>query len=160
MVKSGLKWVKEYQSGENMFFGEFNHNIDDKGRMSIPSRFREGLGEKFYVTKGLDKCLFVYSSEEFTKFVEKLKDIPLTNKAGRKFARVFYSGAMDCSLDKQGRININSNLRTFADIEKEVCIIGVGGRIEIWSKDAWANFNDPDNLDYDDIAEQMAELGI
>lgn len=143
-----------------MFFGEYNHNIDDKGRMSIPSRFREGLGEKFYVTKGLDQCLFVFPYDEWKTFETKLNTIPLTNNAGRKFVRFFYAGAMDCSLDKQGRINITQSLRNHALIEKEVCVIGVGNRLEIWDKVAWENFNDPDNLNYDDIAEQMAELGI
>jgi MraZ protein len=143
-----------------MFFGEYNHNIDDKGRMSIPSKFREGLGEKFFVTQGLDKCLFVFPYEEWKSFEEKLKNLPLTNRDARAFVRFFYAGAMDCSLDKQGRINLNTKLREHATLGKEVSIIGVGSRVEIWDRNAWEQYNAPDNLSYDDIAEQMAELGI
>ncbi|MBN2795486.1 MAG: division/cell wall cluster transcriptional repressor MraZ [Clostridia bacterium] len=143
-----------------MFFGEYNHNVDEKGRMSIPSKFREGLGETFYVTKGLDSCLFVFPQDEWKKFEEKLNAIPITNTVGRKFVRFFYAGAIDCSLDKQGRINITQVLRSHANIEKEVSVIGVGNRLEIWDKQAWSEFNDPEHLSYDDIAEQMAELGI
>jgi MraZ protein len=143
-----------------MFFGEYNHTVDDKGRMSIPSKFREGLGEKFYVTKGLDGCLFVFPQEEWQKFESKLNSIPITNNAGRKFVRFFYAGAIDASLDKQGRINISQVLRGHAGIEKEVSVIGVGSRLEIWDKNAWLKFNDPENLSSEDIAEQMAELGI
>lgn len=143
-----------------MFFGEFNHSMDDKGRMSMPARFRDGLGDKFFVTKGLDQCLFVFPYEEWKIFEEKLKQLPLTKANARSFVRFFYAGAMDCSLDKQGRINVNPNLRTHANIEKDVSIIGVGNRIEIWDRQAWDNYSAPDNLSYDEIAEQMAELGI
>jgi len=143
-----------------MFFGEFNHNIDDKGRMSIPARFREDLGDKFYITKGLDQCLFVFSNDEWQLFQETLKKLPLTKADARGFVRFFYAGAMECSLDKQGRININQNLREHANILKEASVIGVGERIEIWSRQSWENYNAPDNMNYDDIAERMAELGI
>ncbi len=143
-----------------MFIGEFNHNIDDKGRMSIPVKFRDSLSKVFYVTKGLDNCLFVFSLNEWTEFQEKLNKLPLSKGSARAFRRLFYSGAIECSLDKQGRINITSILRDHACIEKEVSIIGVGDRIEIWSKDNWDRYNHPDNLSYDDLAEQMEELGI
>ncbi len=143
-----------------MFFGEYNHNIDDKGRMSIPSKFRDGLGDKFFVTRGLDQCLFVFPSDEWEKFQEKLMSLPLTKSAARKFSRFFSAGTMDYGLDKQGRINITSTLRKHAEIEKEVVIIGVGTRLEIWSKDAWEAYNSPENMNYDEIAEQMEELGI
>lgn len=143
-----------------MFFGEYNHNIDDKGRMSIPSRFREELGDQFFITKGLDDCLFVFPAEEWKEFVDKLKKLPLSNKQARNFTRFFYSGAIDCSLDKQGRVNIGSHLRDHADLEKEVCVIGVGTRIEIWRRDTWEKNNSSEDLDYDDIATQMEALGI
>lgn len=143
-----------------MFIGEFNHNIDDKGRMSIPSRFREGLNEKFYVTKGLDGCLFIFPLKEWKIFEEKLGKLPLSNSSARTFVRLFYAGAIECNLDKQGRINISNILREHASIEKEVSIIGVGNRIEIWSKNNWDRYNNPENLSYDDIAEQMEDLGI
>jgi MraZ protein len=143
-----------------MFFGEYNHNVDDKGRMSIPSKFREGLGGTFYVTKGLDNCLFVFPYDEWKKYEEKLSAIPISNTAGRQFVRFFYAGAIECSLDKQGRINISQMLRNHADIEKEVSIIGVGSRLEIWDKQAWLNANDSNTLNDLDIAAQMADLGI
>lgn len=143
-----------------MFYGEYNHNIDDKGRMSIPSKFREELGSNFYVTKGLDDCLFVFPEEEWQVFVAKLKDLPLTNKFARKFSRFFYAGAIDASLDKQGRINLTSYLREHASLEKEVSVIGVGTRIEIWNRTAWETSNGSEQLDYDELAEQMEALGI
>lgn len=143
-----------------MFIGEFNHNVDDKGRMSIPSRFRDNLGEKFYVTKGLDNCLFVFPVDEWKAFEAKLNKLPLAKANARAFVRTFYSGAMECGLDKQGRINVSSNLREHGELEKEVCIIGVGTRIEIWSKSNWEHYNNPENFSYDDLAEQMEDLGI
>lgn len=143
-----------------MFFGEYSHNIDDKGRMSIPSRFRDGLGEQFFVTKGLDQCLFVFPVDEWNNFVEKLNTLPLTKSDARKFMRFFYSGALETSLDKQGRINIPAKLREFGDMTKEVTVIGVGSRIEIWDKETWSTYNAPENLSSDEIAERMEELGI
>lgn len=138
-----------------MFLGEFSHNIDDKGRMSIPSKFRDDLGEVFYVTKGFDKCLFVFPEEEWKVFQEKLKNLPLSSRDARSLVRFFYAGAMECSLDKQGRINLGSKLREHAGIEKEVSVIGVDSRIEIWSRQSWESYSEPENIDYDDIAEQL-----
>jgi len=149
-----MKW------GENMFIGEYSHTVDTKGRMNIPSKFREKLGELFYVTKGLDNCLFIFPEEEWKIFEDKLKTLPLTNKNARAFVRLFFSGATECSLDKQGRINIPQPLRTHGGITKDVQVIGVGTRIEIWSTENWETYNNPDNISYDEIAEQMAELGI
>jgi len=143
-----------------MFFGEYKHNVDDKGRMSIPSKFRDELGENFFVTKGLDQCLFIFPSIEWELFQSKLKQLPLSNPNARAFKRFFNASAIDCTLDKQGRINISQVLREYASVEKEVNIIGVGDRIEIWSRDAWDAYNAPDNLSYEDIAAQMEELGI
>lgn len=143
-----------------MFFGEFKHNVDDKGRMSIPAKFRDDLGDNFFVTKGLDQCLFIFPMTEWEAFQAKLKQLPLSNANARAFKRFFNASAIDCTLDKQGRINISQPLREHALVEKEVNIIGVGDRIEIWSRDAWESYNAPDNLSYDDIAEQMEELGI
>lgn len=142
-----------------MFIGEFNHTMDAKGRVSIPSVFREDLGEAFYVTKGLDKSLFVFTEEEWDKFQLKLSQIPLTSKTGRAFTRFFYGGATKCSLDKSGRILIPQNLRDFASIEKNTLIIGAGSRIEIWSDDVWASYYE-EELSYDELADSMEELGI
>lgn len=140
-----------------MFMGEYNHTIDTKGRLIIPSKFRESLGEEFVVTKGLDGCLFVYGNEEWSKFEEKLTTLPLTSTDARKFVRFFLAGAASVELDKQGRILLPANLRTHANLEKDTVLIGVASRIEIWSKERW------DSNDYDDmdaIAEKMEELGL
>lgn len=143
-----------------MFIGEYNHSVDTKGRMNVPAKFREDLGERFYMTKGLDNCLFMFPEAEWRVFEEKLKTLPLTNRNARAFVRLFFAGATECTLDKQGRVNIPQTLRDHGQITKEVIVIGVGTRVELWSESNWTEYNDPDNISYDDIAEQMAELGI
>lgn len=143
-----------------MFIGEYQHTIDAKGRIIMPSKFREGLGSNFIMTKGLDNCLFVYPNEEWLVLEEKLRALPLTNKDARAFVRFFFAGATECILDKQGRILVPGNLREHAKLKKDAVIIGVAARIEIWSKDEWESYTDDDSLSYDNIAEKMAELGI
>lgn len=141
-----------------MFMGEYNHTIDAKGRLIIPSKFREILGDAFVVTKGLDGCLFVYDNEEWKRFEEKLRSLPITNKEARQFVRFFLAGATEAEVDKQGRILIPNVLREFAEITKDVVLVGVGSRIEIWSRERFeetASFED-----MDEIAEHMAELGL
>lgn len=141
-----------------MFMGEYNHSIDTKGRLIIPSRFREDLGDDFVVTKGLDGCLFVFPNNEWQAFEEKLKALPLTNKSARQFARFFVAGATPCELDKQGRILLPQTLREFAGLEKDVVLTGMLNRIEIWSKAKWLENSSYDDMD--DIAEQMTDLGL
>ncbi len=154
-------WGKVVRSGVgNMFIGEYQHTIDDKGRLIIPSKFREDLGDEFIMTKGLDNCLFVYPKEEWMILEAKLRALPLTNRDARAFVRFFFSGASECTLDKQGRVLIPSNLREHARLSKDGVIIGVSTRIEIWSKEEWDKYNEDDSLSYDNIAEKMAELGI
>ncbi len=143
-----------------MFIGEYQHTIDNKGRISVPAKFREELGERFIVTKGLDNCLFIYSMEEWQIMENKLKALPLTNKDARAFVRFFFAGASECELDNQGRIRIPNNLREHAALEKETVMIGVATRIEVWNLEQWEKYNDDANLGYDDIASKMAELGI
>ncbi|AKL95634.1 transcriptional reglator MraZ [Clostridium aceticum] len=143
-----------------MFIGEYNHSIDSKGRLSIPSRFREELGEHFIITKGLDNCLFLYPLEEWKVVEDKLKKLPMTNKDARAFVRFFFAGAAECELDHQGRIRVPNNLRQHALLEKEAVIIGVATRVEIWSIQQWQQYNDDANLSYDEIAVKMQELGI
>ena len=121
----------------------------------MPAKLREDMGEKFIITKGLDGCLFGFSQNEWENFETKLKTLPLTNKNARDFVRFFLSGAMECEIDKQGRFLISSNLRNVATLEKEVVIIGVGTRIEIWNKDKWEEYNSEENISADDIAENM-----
>lgn len=141
-----------------MFMGEYSHNIDAKGRMIVPSKFREQLGDEFVVTKGLDGCLFVYPNEEWQNIEEKFRNVPLTSKDARKFSRFFFAGATTCEVDKQGRILLPANLREYAGIDKEVVSVGVFSRVEIWSKDRYLENSDFDDMD--EIAEHMAELGI
>ncbi len=143
-----------------MFIGEYQHTLDSKGRIIIPSKFREELGEDFVMTKGLDNCLFVYPKEEWAILEEKLKTLPLTNRDARAFIRFFFAGASEGALDKQGRVLIPANLREHSKLDKDAVVIGVSTRMEIWSKEEWDAYNSDDNLSYDSIAEKMAELGI
>ena len=141
-----------------MFMGEYNHTIDTKGRLIVPSKFRETLGDEFVITKGLDGCLFAYDNEEWNSFESKLKSLPITNKNARQFVRFFLAGAMNAEVDKQGRILIPASLREFADLQKEVVLIGVASKIEIWSKQRFEETTAFENMD--EIAENMAELGF
>ena len=141
-----------------MLIGEYEHTLDAKGRLIMPSKLREDIGEKFIITKGLDGCLFAFSIEEWKKFEEKLRTLPISNKDARNFSRFFFAGAIDCEIDKQGRFLISSNLREFAGLEKEVVIVGMDSRLEIWSKEKWINFEE--DISADEIAEKMEMLGI
>jgi MraZ protein len=141
-----------------VFSGEYNHTIDAKGRLIVPSKFREQLGNEFMITKGLDGCLFVYSMEEWENIEKSFREKPLTSKDARKFMRFFFAGACSCEVDKQGRILIPNNLREYAGIDKDVVSVGVLSRVEIWSKDKWQDSSDYDDMD--EIAEHMAELGF
>lgn len=142
-----------------MFIGEYQHALDSKNRIIIPAKFREKLGSRFVMTKGLDGCLYAYPMDEWAKLEEKLKALPLTNKDARAFVRFIFSGAAEIEIDKQGRALIPQNLIEYAGIIKEIVTIGVLSRIEIWSKEKWNEYNDQ-NIDYNEIAEKMSELGI
>ena len=141
-----------------MFMGEYNHTIDAKGRLIIPAKFREALGEEFILTRGLDGCLSIYPMDEWKSFEEKLKALPLTDKNAREFLRFFVAGATSCELDKQGRILVPSTLREFAGLEKEVVLTGNLTRIEVWSKEKWIENSNYDDMD--SIAASMQEMGI
>ena len=143
-----------------MLIGEYEHSLDVKGRLILPAKIREDMGEKFIITKGLDGCLFGFSQAEWENFEQKLKTLPLTNKNARDFVRFFLSGAIECEIDKQGRFLIASNLRDYAGLEKDSVIIGVGTRIEIWNKEKWKQYNSDENISADEIAENMTMLGI
>ncbi|MBE5906394.1 MAG: division/cell wall cluster transcriptional repressor MraZ [Lachnospiraceae bacterium] len=140
-----------------MFMGEYNHSIDAKGRVIVPSKFREQLKDEFVITKGFDGCLYGYTMEEWANIEEKFKTVTLTSKDARKFLRFFFSGAATCEVDKQGRILIPTNLREYAGLEKDIVTAGVFSRIEIWSKERWLENT---YEDMDEIAEHMAELGL
>lgn len=142
-----------------MLMGEYHHNIDEKNRLVIPSKFREELGNEFIITRGLDKCLFVYSKVEWNKIVNTLKTLPFTQQHARAFTRFFLSGAAMCELDRSGRVCITSPLIEYADITKECVIIGANDRIEIWSKESWDSFMN-DNIDsFSAIAEDLFKTG-
>ena len=143
-----------------MLMGEYHHNIDEKGRLIIPSKFRSDLGEKFIITRGLDKCLFVYSEEEWNKLIAKLKTLPFTNKDARNFTRFFLSGATANEFDRQGRINISSSLVNYANLTKECVIIGANDRLEIWSEELWNNFIESNEDNLSDIAENLFKGGL
>jgi MraZ protein len=143
-----------------MFMGEYQHSIDSKGRMIIPAKFRDGLGEQFVLTRGLDQCLFGYPMAEWKVIEEKLKALPLTKKDARAFTRFFFSGAVECELDKQGRINIPSSLLSYAKLEKECTVIGVSNRIELWSKNVWEQYVEDQEDSFAEIAENMIGFDI
>ena len=143
-----------------MFMGEYHHSIDEKGRIIIPSKFRNELGTSFIVTRGIENCLFVYSLPEWDKIVTKLNKLPFTKKDARNFTRFFLSGASVVELDKQGRINIASTLTDYAKLEKDCVVLGVGDRLEIWSNDLWNNFFNENRDNLSDIAENLFTADI
>jgi len=162
------KWVKVGQSGgkvypsgvTGMFMGEYLHTIDGKGRLFVPAKFREALGEKFIATKGLEHCLFVYPPAEWTALEERLRSLPFTQPDVRAFVRFFFSGATECEVDKQGRILLPANLREYAQLEKDVVFVGVSSRVEIWSQTLWAEYSQQAEASYVQAAASLVNLGI
>ena len=143
-----------------MLTGEFQHNIDAKGRIIIPAKLREDLGAKFVITRGLDGCVFGYPLENWEKIQEKLKQLPLAKKEARAFTRFFYSAAAEVEIDKQGRINVPSTLVDYANLEKECLVLGVSDRIEIWSKARWESVSSEIEESFEEIAEDMLDFGL
>jgi len=143
-----------------MFMGEYQHTIDEKGRMIIPAKFRDELGSSFVITRGLDQCLFVYPMSEWAVMEQKLKALPLMKSDARAFTRFFFSGAVECELDKQGRVNIPGNLRDHAKLEKECVVIGVSTRVEVWSKEAWDNYSQQSEESFNEIAEKLVDFNF
>lgn len=156
MVNSGKMWGKV---GDFMLMGEYHHSIDDKGRLTIPSKVRYDLGENFIVTRGLDNCLFIYPKNEWDNIINKYKELPNTKDA-RNFMRFFLSGATECIFDKQGRINISSPLTKYAHLEKDCVIIGVSDHLEVWSKDCWETFINENEDSFSDIADNLFASNI
>ncbi len=149
MVQGGRKW------GMDMFLGEYHHNIDEKGRIVMPSKFRTELKDKFIIARGLEKCLYVYSLDDWNKLVSKLNTLPFTKKDARTFIRSFFSGATFCEFDNQGRTCITSPLVSYAGLTKECVIIGANDRIEIWDKKSWENVLLENETNLSDIAENL-----
>lgn len=143
-----------------MFLGEYQHSLDSKGRITIPAKFRDELGEKFVATKGLDNCVFLYPLEEWKLIEAKIHSLPFTRADVRSFARFFFSGASELEFDKQGRTILSINLREYAAIDRELVIIGVGSRVEIWSVEKWAQYTQNAESSYEEIAESLVDLGI
>lgn len=160
--KSGRLVPEVYPGGlagdESMFMGEYNHTVDAKGRLIIPSKFRDTLGNEFVVTKGLEGCLFVFERYEFDSFIDKLNEKSDLEANVRKIKRFFISGAQEVEVDKQGRILLPSVLREHASLEKDVVFAGVGGHVEIWDKNRWDEISAYDDIN--DIAEELAAFGI
>ena len=143
-----------------MYIGEYIHSIDSKGRVIMPQKFREQLSSSFYITRGIDGCLFVYDEDEWQAMYAKMKDLRLTSKKAREFSRFLYAPAREVEVDKQGRIIIPQNLRDYAKITKEVAITGVASRIEIWSKEIYDKYNQEREELFDDMMDEFEELDI
>ena len=143
-----------------MFMGEYHHNLDSKGRLIIPAKFRDQIGDEIIFTRGMEGCIFRYPQAEWQKIEAKLAKLPLTQRSARKFTRLFYSGAMETEFDKQGRVNLTATLKEHADLIKECVIVGVSNRIEIWSEDRWQKFADEADDNYDDIAEDLDDIEL
>lgn len=140
--------------------GEYSHSIDAKGRVILPADFRTELGDTFIITKGLDNCLFLYTTAEWENLSQKLKQLPLAKAEARAFVRFFFSGARQLECDRQGRFLIPANLRAHAKLQKEVVLIGISSRIEVWSKEEWLRYNEEINPSVSSIAETLVDLGI
>lgn len=141
-----------------MFMGEYHHNLDNKGRLIIPAKFRNQIGKLIVFTRGMEGCIFGYPISEWQKIEARLAQLPLTKKNARNFMRIFYSGAMETEFDKQGRVNFSTTLKEYAGLEQECIIIGVSNRIEIWSAERWQKFSEQASEDYDDIAENLDDI--
>lgn len=143
-----------------MFIGEHSHTIDNKGRLSIPAKYREALSEGVVVTRGLDHCLFLYSRTEWEKIAKRLAELPISQKSSRAFSRLMLAGAWDAELDSQGRVIVPQYLREYAGVNKHVIVAGLYNRVEIWQEDAWQEYKQKTEAGSDEIAEGMADLGI
>ncbi|MBD8496756.1 MULTISPECIES: division/cell wall cluster transcriptional repressor MraZ [Paenibacillus] len=143
-----------------MFMGEYQHSIDDKGRLIIPAKLRDNLGTTFVLTRGLDQCLFVYPMDQWKQLEHKLQALPLMKADARAFTRFFFSGASECEWDKQGRVNIPNHLREYAKLEKECMVIGVQNRVEVWSKEAWEHYVNESAAAFSEIAETLVDFNF
>lgn len=143
-----------------MLLGEYEHSIDTKGRIAMPAKLREGLGGKFIITKGLDGCLFVYAIDEWQRVEQKLASLPMSRKTARDFTRFLFGGACEGECDKQGRVLLPASLRRYAGLERDAVIVGVGSRAEIWDAAKWQQYNEESAEDVNELAEQLADLGI
>lgn len=167
-MKGGWKWGAVDKTGDNrpflcitnMLLGEYNHNLDIKGRMAIPAKFRDKLSAGAIITRGIDDCLFVFANAEWEKLAQKLIALPLAQADARAFVRLMLSGATDVEIDSQGRILIPDSLRKYAGLKKEVIVAGLYNRIEIWDETTWSAYKTKTETTSEEIAEKLGELGI
>ncbi len=143
-----------------MFIGEYNYSLDDKKRLSIPAKFRELLGKKAVITRGLDQCLFLYPMKEWQVLAEKLSKLPLAQADARGFARLMLTGAMDVAIDNLGRILVPDYLKGYAFLKKKVVVAGVYNRVEVWDEEKWQEYKDKTEKEVGDMAERLKELGV
>lgn len=157
MESGGGKWGKTYNT---MFIGEYSHNLDDKGRLAVPTKFRKALQSGAVVTRGLDNCLFIYTKGEWKKLADKLSNLPISKANTRAFARLMLSGAMDAKLDKQGRIIVPDYLKGYARLKKKVVLTGLYNRLELWDQTTWEKYKGVTEKDSTDIAEALEDLDV
>lgn len=143
-----------------MFIGEFQHSLDQKGRLAVPVKFRDSFVNGAVVTRGIDKCLFVYSKSEWEALADKISKLPLTQSNSRAFARLMFAGAVTAEIDKQGRILLPEFLKKYAELSKQVVVAGVFNRLEIWNKADWENYKNKTEKESSEIAEKLFDLGI
>ncbi len=143
-----------------MFIGEYNHNIDNKGRLAIPAKFRQLLEDGAVVTRGLDSCLFLYSRKEWSRIAEKFANLPISQAKARAFSRLMLAGAMDVEFDNQGRVTLPEYLRSFAKLSKKVVVAGLYDRLEIWNEEDWTKYKESAENESTEIAETLADLGV
>jgi MraZ protein len=143
-----------------MFIGEYSHNLDEKGRLAVPKKFRQALSKGAVVTRGLDACLFLYTSAEWEKLAQKLSSLPFAQANTRAFARLMLAGAMDVKADKQGRIILPEYLREYAGLKKSIVIAGLYNRLELWDQTKWSGYTKKSEAESNEIAEQMSDLGV
>ena len=143
-----------------MFIGEYSYTIDQKKRLAVPAKFRKELGKKAIITRGIDNCLVIYTDKEWKKMVEKLENLPTAQVDARSFVRIMLSGAVDVDLDKLGRVLIPDYLKEYAGLEKEIAILGISNKIEIWNSDKWKSYKQKTEKEVGSMAERLKELGI
>lgn len=143
-----------------MFMGKYQNSTDAKNRMIVPAKYRDELGYKCVLTKGIDKCLYIYPMSEWEKFMEKLAKLPTSDANARAFVRHFYANAVECEIDRQGRMTLPQELREYAGIDRELVTVGILDKIEVWSRTEWENSDEGPQLAPADFAQKMAEYGI
>lgn len=152
--------LNEVKNEINMFIGEYRHSIDSKKRLAVPSKFRNELKNKVVITRGLDKCLFVYPLKVWEELAEKLGSLPVGESTTRSFIRIMLAGAVDVEIDKQGRVLVPDYLKDYASFNKNVVIAGLYNRLEIWDEKKWDIYKKSAEKNTDEIAEQLGKLGV